>query len=78
MWTAIDNYWRTASQHYVVQPHQDFPSTPHEEEDKPTTADRLFHAVMAQFTAGLSPASLAWLILIGCCIYRSHRVSKKY
>ena len=59
MWTAIDNYWRTASQQCVVQPHQDFPSTPHEEEDKPTTADRLFHAVMAQFTAGLSPASLA-------------------
>ena len=59
MWTAIDNYWRTASQQCVVQPHQDLPSTPHEEEDKPTTADRLFHAVMAQFTAGLSPASLA-------------------
>jgi len=59
MWTAIDNYWRTASQPCALHSHQDFPSTPHEEEDKPTTADRLFHAVMAQFTAGLSPASLA-------------------
>ena len=59
MWTAIDNYWRTASQQCELHHSHSYPSTPHEEEDKPTTADRLFHTVMAQFTAGLSPASLA-------------------
>ena len=30
-----------------------------EQEDQPTSADRLFHAVMGRFTAGISPASLA-------------------
>lgn len=30
-----------------------------EPEDQPTSADRLFHAVMGRFTAGISPASLA-------------------
>ena len=59
MWTAIDNYWRSASQQCEQHLTQNFPNTPHDDEDKPTTADRLFHAVMAQFTAGLSPASLA-------------------
>ena len=38
-----------------------------EAEDQPTSADRLFHAVMGRFTAGISPASLAlayadWLL----------------
>lgn len=38
-----------------------------EAEDQPTSADRLFHAVMGRFTAGISPASLSlayadWLI----------------
>jgi polyhydroxyalkanoate synthase len=30
-----------------------------EPEDQPTSADRLFHAVMGRFTGGISPASLA-------------------
>lgn len=59
MWTALDNYWRSASQQCELHLVRNFPNTPHDDEDKPTTADRLFHAVMAQFTAGLSPASLA-------------------
>lgn len=43
--------------------HHQFPATSdkqsEEVEDKPTSSDRLFHAWMSQFTAGISPASLA-------------------
>lgn len=53
-----------------------------EAEDQPTSADRLFHAVMGRFTAGISPASLSlayadWLIHLSQSPGKQHILVEK-